>query len=147
MSTNSLGKFRHNTSITIRYGDIDLLRHVNNAKYQTYTEEARIKYCQDVLEWDGNWETFNMILASFRIDYLQPLFLFDSLLIYTRCYRLGTKSFDLDYAFMRTNNEKMELMATAQTTLVTFDYQSQTTIPIPDAIRSKITEYERNIEF
>ena len=42
------GPFRHRTEIEVRFADTDAMRHVNNAKYLTYCEIARIRYWTDV---------------------------------------------------------------------------------------------------
>jgi len=71
------GPFRHELEIEVRFADTDGMRHVNNAKYLTYCEIARIRYWTDV-----TGETFglhtegveSLILAEARITYRAQAF-------------------------------------------------------------------------
>ncbi len=42
------GPFHHEVEVAVRFADTDAMRHVNNAKYLTYCEIARIRYWTDV---------------------------------------------------------------------------------------------------
>jgi hypothetical protein len=42
------GPFHHHVEVTVRFADTDAMGHVNNAKYLTYCEIARIRYWTDV---------------------------------------------------------------------------------------------------
>jgi acyl-CoA thioester hydrolase len=146
-----LQAFRHQTPIDIRFGDLDMLQHVNNARYLSYLEQARIQYAFDVLQWDGDWRTLNMMLARVEVDYRAPLFLNDRLTVYTRCSRLGNKSFTLEYLLVRTgqrNEVQVEgapapaLAGEARTVLVAYDVVQQVSMPLPAEQRQRIEAFE-----
>lgn len=137
-----LSLFKHRTEIAVRYGDIDMLRHVNNAKYLTYLEQARVQYAYDVLKWDGNWETLNMILARVEVDFRQPIFINDRITIYSRVSRLGNKSFDMEYVFIR-NGDQNDIAAQAKAILVAYDTVKQQSNSLPVEMRIRIMEYEK----
>ena len=40
--------FKHKTSIQLRFKDVDMMGHVNNANHFTYLELARVKYFNEV---------------------------------------------------------------------------------------------------
>jgi len=132
-------QYHHETHITVRFADLDVMGHLNHAKYLTFMEQARILYIQQVCELEKGWENFGIILASLSCDYHQPVAFAEVVSIYTRCNRLGGKSFDLEYVL---TNEKAETVATGKTVLVAFDYHTNQTVPIPEAWRDKITAYE-----
>jgi len=136
--------FRHYIDLPIRYGDIDMLQHVNNARYLTYAEQARVAYATDVLCWDGDWRTLNMILARVEVDYLQPLWLTDRLRLYTRCARLGHKSYTLEYLYIRLDAglAPRDLAARCRSVLVAYDVATQQSRPVPEAWRAAILAYE-----
>ncbi|MCU0476436.1 MAG: acyl-CoA thioesterase [Anaerolineae bacterium] len=69
--------FRHRYVMPVRYGDIDSLGHVNNAKYLTYIEQARIIYVRDLALWDGKLADFGIIMARAEVDYRSPITLDD----------------------------------------------------------------------
>jgi len=136
-----LSGYKHKVQIPIRYSDIDMLQHVNNAKYLNFLEEARVDYAKDIFGWDGQAHTLGIILASVKINFLQPVFLFEELWIYTKCVKIGTKSFDLEYVFWRESPNPAPC-ATAATTLVCYDLQKQKSIEVPEEMRLKIMEFE-----
>ncbi len=85
--------FKHKTPIQLRFKDGYIMGHVNNANHLTYIELARIKYFEDVVGSDASWsQQQGIILAHISIDYKQPLFVRDTVFVYTRCSKIGKKS-------------------------------------------------------
>ncbi|MEA1881602.1 MAG: acyl-CoA thioesterase [Candidatus Marinimicrobia bacterium] len=126
--------FDYLTAIEARWRDMDGLRHINHATYLTYFETGRIQYWSH-LGWDINqWEAeVSTILASMKIDYIQQSAHPNTYEIGNRITRLGIKSFDAFSAIFEKGNEVP--IVTGNFTIVTFDYQSQETIPVPDIIK------------
>ena len=133
--------FRHEVDVQVRYGDVDMLGHVNNANYITYVEEARIQYARDVFGWDGQPSTLGLIVARISIDYLQPLYSGQVIRTYTRCTRLGNKSFDLAHRMVRVTDEATA--ASVETTLVAYDALAESSHPVPDRFRQGIINFEQ----
>jgi len=136
--------FRYQIPIEVRFADLDVLGHLNNAKYLTYIEQARIVYVRDVCGWDGaNWKHLGMILARTEIDYKLPIAFDDAVKAYVRVSRMGGKSFDMEYLVTRQRGEtEEEIAATVKTIMVAYDYQQDSSIPIPDSWRERILAYE-----
>ena len=131
--------YRHATELTVRFADLDAMGHLNHAKYLTYMEQARILYMQDVCGFNGIWADLSIILASVTCDYLMPVAFAETITVYTRCSRIGGKSFDLEYALL---NEQDDTVAIGKTVMVAFDYESNQTMPIPDVWRDWMTGYD-----
>ena len=129
-------RFVHAQEVTFR--DLDVFGHVNNAVYLTYLENARIGYLREVLSIES-FEDLLMILAKVRIDFRSRASLGEVLEIGARVSRIGTKSFDLDHEVRGPDGR---LVAVASTTLVTFDYRGDTTMPVPDLWRERIQSFE-----
>lgn len=134
--------FKHATPVEVRFGDLDSLNHVNNANYLTYIETARIKYFKDLLGLGVGHGKFSVILAKATVDFKLPILLDDRITVFTRCSRLGTKSFDLEYTILKVNEEKPVEMANGHTVLVAYDYTTGKTIELPDDWRKRITTFE-----
>ena len=65
------GRFAHRREIQVRFADTDAMGHVNNAKYLTYCEIARISYWTDVTGEPvrlGTAGAESLILAEARIS-------------------------------------------------------------------------------
>jgi acyl-CoA thioester hydrolase len=129
-------RFVHAQEVTFR--DLDVFGHVNNAVYLTYLENARIGYLREVLSIES-FEDLLVILAKVRIDFRSRASLGEVLEIGARVSRIGTKSFDLDHEVRGPDGR---LVAVASTTLVTFDYRGDTTMPVPDLWRERIERFE-----
>ena len=95
MTAVDLSLFRFSCPIAIRYRDIDMQQHVNNAVYFTYLETARVSYLRQVMGWNGDWLAVGMILAHAEMDYRMPLVLGDDAHVHVRVARLGDKSFSI----------------------------------------------------
>ena len=129
-------RFVHAQEVTFR--DLDVFGHVNNAVYLTYIENARIGYLREVLGVES-LEDLLVIVAKVNIDFRSRASLGEVLEIGARVSCIGTKSFDLDH---EVRGPDARLVAVASTTLVTFDYRSDTTMPMPDLWRERIESFE-----
>lgn len=141
-----LTAFRYKMPITVRFADLDVLGHLNNAKYLTYIEQIRIMYVREVCGWQGQWRTLGMILARTEIDYKLPIAFDDAVMAYVRVSRLGGKSFDMSYILTRQRGEQdAEIAAEVKTVMVSYDYERDKTIDIPSTWREQITDYEPDL--
>ena len=134
--------FKHVTKIKIRFSDLDAMKHVNNATYLTYLEEARIKYFNDLLQKKEGDIDYQAVIGRIEIDYLYPIVLGDDLAVYTRISRIGNKSVDVNHIIAIKRENKLIKAATSTTKLVYYDYYAQTTKPISDKERKLIAEFE-----
>lgn len=133
--------FRLFHTLEVRYGDIDAQRHLNNARYFTFMEQARIEYILQVGLWDGgDFEGVGMILAEQKCTYLKPILFGQSIDVGVRISRLGNKSFTMEYLFVETG--KTEPLAHGYSIQVAFDYTSQSSIMIPDEWRQLVEAYK-----
>ena len=119
-------EFRHRSTLDVRFRDVDLMGHVNNAVYSTFLEEARI----DVL---GGLADF--ILARVEIDFRSELRAGEEIEVGTRCSRIGTKSFELEHE-IRANGR---LAAEAKSVLVGYDYELGGSVPLPEELKERLS--------
>jgi len=133
-------KYIFTMKLDIRWSDMDELRHVNNAVYLTYFEQARVYYFQEACQW--NWKEIVVILASAHVDYLRPVVFPNPTYVYVRTSKIGTKSFEISYLITSIVNGIEELTTTGHTTMVLYDYESNKSVSIPDFLRERIRAYE-----
>ena len=121
---------KHKCQIQIRFGDTDKIGHINNSNYLTYVESARIEYFLDIIGDKIDWNEEGIILAKATIDFISPIELTDRTIeVHSHCSRIGTKSFDLSFAIYKSKTQV--LAAKGVTTLVAFNYATNSTIVIP----------------
>jgi acyl-CoA thioester hydrolase len=134
-------EFRYWHPIEVRYGDLDPQGHLNNAKYLTFMEQARIQYIKHLDLWDGDkFLEIGIILADVRVTFLAPIEYTHQVQVGVRVTRLGNKSIEMVYSLR--NPQTRQEYASGSTVLVAYDYHSRLTIPIPDNWRTVIQDYE-----
>lgn len=135
--------YRHHTPMMVRYGDLDNLNHVNNAKYLTYFEHGRVTYIRELGLWDGYASELGLILAKSVVEFKLPLHLEDGLIdVWTRSSRLGNKSFDMGGVITCQREGKQVVAAEVINVMVVFDYGKDQAMPIPVDWREKIIAFE-----
>jgi acyl-CoA thioester hydrolase len=134
--------FKHKIKISVRFSDLDALRHVNNAAYLSYLEEARIAYFNDVLDLPRNSLNIGAIIARIEIDYLRPIVLGDEVEILTRVSKIGNKSIDVEHLLILVREGESSHAAAAVTKLVSYDYKKLQSMAISDEIKDKIRTFE-----
>ena len=64
-------KIKHITAIQIRFNDIDIAGHINNAIYMEYSDLAKMHYFNEVFKNTINWKEKGFVLAHFSLDYFE----------------------------------------------------------------------------
>ena len=125
------------TTVDVRYRDIDAMGHVNNAVYATYLETARLHYFRELLNRDMGRE--GAVLANLTIDYLRPIEMeHDPVTVAIDVPRVGNSSLPMEYEVVRADGE---LAATAETVQVAYDREKAEPYRIPDGWRETIQAY------
>jgi acyl-CoA thioester hydrolase len=137
-----MSNFNIEIPIQLRFVDLDMMGHVNNAKYLSFVEVSRIHYFKDVLGSSVDWKEKGIILARTEIDYLYPVGLYDDLYVRVACTELGVKSFVLSYQLLVKKGEKERIVANAATTMVCYDYINNKSIEMPQEWKSKISTFD-----
>jgi acyl-CoA thioester hydrolase len=87
--------FAHETTVQVRYRDLDTLSHVNNAVYASYLEQARSEYFEGVTDVDIR--DGEMVIARLAIDYRAPVTAADgAVTVGTSVVDLGGSSMTMD---------------------------------------------------
>jgi len=133
--------YRFYQPIEVRYGDLDPQGHLNNARYLTFMEQARINYIKHLGLWGGgSFLEIGIILAEISIKFLSAVQFGQPVRVGVRVTRLGNKSLDMHYR-MEDAQAGVEL-ANGTSVLVAYDYQAERSIPIPDHWRRVIKFFE-----
>lgn len=133
----------HRTPIQLRFSDVDMLQHVNNAKFPTYMELGRINYFNEVISSGHNWRETGIIVAAYSVQFVAPIFFTDVLFIETEVESMGTKSFNITYRFVVETETGPIVKATANTVMVCFHYIENKSIPIPQVWKDKVNAFQQ----
>ena len=126
----------------VAWGEQDKLGHVNNVTFFRYFENARIAYFRAIgmpMPEPGQLQC-GPILANTQCDFLKPLVFPDRIRIEAGVSRIGTSSFVHSYRIY--SQQQQTYVAQGQSINVYYDYQNQSSIPLPEALRQAILELE-----
>tara|TARA_B100001250_G_C19681448_1_gene736048 strand:- start:302 stop:703 length:402 start_codon:yes stop_codon:yes gene_type:complete len=128
MKKYNVGDFYFKHKLNTRFRDIDAFKHVNNAVFLTYFEDARKTFFE---RWNINLEEKSLIVASIKIDYHKQLRHPSSLMVGQKISRLGTTSFDVLSVLFCDDNQ----ISTAITTIVCYDFLQQSIVSLFEEIK------------
>ena len=122
-------KFQH--SLRTRWIDLDAFRHINNAVYLSYIEDARLELLS---RWKITQDGKSVIVASVTIDYYKQVLHPTELIIGQRVSRIGNKSFDITSIVF--NKDTQESICQSVITIVCFDFSSNKTVLVYNEIKN-----------
>jgi acyl-CoA thioester hydrolase len=136
----SVYKFFH--PIEVRYGDLDPQGHLNNAKYLTYFEQARVYYFVELglFSMQQAFLDIGVIIADIHIKYRAPVYWGEPVKAGVRTAKIGSKSITFEQCVVDETTER--LYAEGTVILVTYDYREHRTIPVPPGWRDKMSQFE-----
>ncbi|MCK3683813.1 acyl-CoA thioesterase [Maribellus sp. YY47] len=130
----------HTTAIQLRFNDVDLMGHVYNGKYQEFFDLARLNYFEHVLGNLISWEETGLVIASVKVDYIEPIYLKDEIEVRTHISSLGEKSLEMTQQLFKAGGTEPTALCT--TVLVCYHMQHKKSELIPNEWRTKIETYE-----
>lgn len=123
-------------NIQVRFSDVDMMGHVNNAVYLNYFETARMLCFNQILGKGWDWTTDGIILLRNEVDYIKSVLLEDVVSIKVFVEKIGGKSFVLAYE-LKVNDV---VYTKGKSTMVCFNYKQHASVEIPELLRSKLNE-------
>ena len=114
--------------------------HVNNAKYFTYCESARMSYFAAIgLEAYRRGGRFGPALAAANLSFRRQVRYPAELEVRTRVPRLGRTSFTMEYEIAHAATG--EAVADGEGVIVWIDYETGRPEPLPGGLREAIRAY------
>lgn len=137
-----MSEFRFVTPISVRFGDLDTLGHVNNVPYVRYLEEGRGRYFDEVV--GVPFEELDTVVADLHVEYRSEITREQTVEVAVRVTELGTTSVPMEYEIRATDPDSGEttVAAVAETIQVNTDRETGEAAPIPEEWRTNIGEWE-----
>ena len=134
--------FKHQMSVQIRFSDIDMLGHVNNAVYMNYFDMAKTKYFQAVHN-AKDWSRMDVVVANVSVDFLSPVFFNEIIIVKTKITRLGNKSFDMIQQIELADSGEVKTIS--RSVMVGFDISTNSSKPLTECWKEQVREFEGDI--
>jgi acyl-CoA thioester hydrolase len=140
-------KFKHKTTVTVRFNEVDMLNVCNNSVYLVYFDEARFKYIKEIaLMPEGGWFSDGRLFFIVRneINYFDHARFDDELNIYTRIALIKDSSLTFEHVVENVKTKK--IIADSLGVMVHVDPQTHKSAPFPDIYYDIIRKYEKDVE-
>jgi acyl-CoA thioester hydrolase len=126
--------------IRIDWSEMDLFGHVNNVAYFKYIQASRVNYWE-VSGLDAMFKENKIgpILLSTGCTFLKPLFYPGNIVLEARIEFIKNTSFGLHHRIL---NEQNEVAAEAHDVIVTFDFNRNEKVLVPDRFRQAAEKIE-----
>jgi acyl-CoA thioester hydrolase len=119
----------HTAELDVRWGDMDAAGHVNNSRFFSYFEEARVEWLKATLE-RSMFSEKGPVLASASCDFERPVHHPATLHIDVYAEPPGRSSLPTHYTAQRAASD--DIVATGEAVLVWVDVETGTPVPVPD---------------
>ena len=126
----------HETTISIRWGDMDPYRHINNTAYFRYMEQARIEWITS-LGFSCTAEKEAMIMVNGFCNFYKQVSFPASLRVSTFVGQIGNSTVDLinTMELIETNTDQEPVVCAAGgATMVWVDLEKNKSMPWPESI-------------
>ncbi len=126
----------------VRYADLDAQGHLNNAKFLTYFEQARIRYFEELGLFTRNQSFMDIgfIVADIHIKYRAPVYMGAGIKVGVQAQAIGNKSITL----VDTIEDAVtgQVYADGTVVLVAYDYHAHAPTRVGDEWRRRIMDFE-----
>lgn len=128
------------TTIQMRFADVDMLGHVNNVNLQHYFDLGKTSYYIDVLHIGVCWKKVGFIQKATHTVFEAQARYGEPLVVQSRIEKIGRTSMTMYQEIV--NGDTREKKAYSHSVLVVFDFEEQLPVPVPPAWRQAIESYE-----
>ena len=134
--------FRYAAYQRVGFSETDAQGVVYYGRYMPYFDLARTEYHRHL----GRviLDNIDFAMRAVTVEYVAGARFDDLLEIFVRVERIGTTSITYDHAAYRLDEGGGDtLMATAKATLVCIALDERRAVPVPDAFRARVEEFEQ----
>ncbi|WP_133501309.1 acyl-CoA thioesterase [Cognatilysobacter terrigena] len=119
--------------LSVRWRDLDAFNHVNNSKYLSYLEEARLRWMLSVPGM-GMDENVAPVVAASNLNYRRPIEWPNDIVVELFVERLGGSSVTIGHRIVDAK-EPRSLYCDGNVVMVWIDRNTGRSAPLPDEVR------------
>lgn len=127
------GALLHSLPIELRWRDLDAFNHVNNSKYLSYLEEARLHWMLTVPGM-GMDDHVAPVVAAAQLNYRRPITWPSNVVIELFVERLGNTSLTVGHRIVDADDADV-LFCDGHVVMVWIDRDSGAAAALPEAVR------------
>ena len=125
------------TAISVRWGDMDAFKHVNNAQYLRYLEEARVQWLAGIPGISLTDRIAPVLVAS-NLNYRRPIEWPSEIAVDLFIEKIGNSSLTMGHRMLSSTDASV-LYSDGSVVMVWIDTQTGKSVPLPEAIKAAAT--------
>jgi acyl-CoA thioester hydrolase len=134
MMSDASHKILARVPISVRWRDMDSMGHVNNAKYISYLEEARVRWMLGVPGVSMS-DRIAPVVAATNVNYRRPIVWPNDIVVELFVERLGNSSVTIGHRIVDAKDDGV-LYSDGNVVVVWMDTQTGKSAALPEPIRS-----------
>jgi acyl-CoA thioester hydrolase len=123
----------YRSEIPLRWGDQDVMNHINNTLYFRYMEQARVEWLDAVCAKERKESNQGAVIVTASCAFLLPLTYSGNIICDVFIGQPGRSSLPTFYELRRTDDER--LYATGEAKLVWIEKTGGQSVPLPESLR------------
>ena len=119
--------------LSVRWRDLDAFNHVNNSKFLSYLEEARLRW---MIGLPGDWIDENVapVVAAANVNYRRPIEWPNEIVVELFVERLGNSSLTIGHRILHADDASI-LYADGNVVMVWIDKARGQPAALPESVR------------
>jgi acyl-CoA thioester hydrolase len=134
--------YKNINELQIRFNDVDIAGHVNNAIFQYYYDFGKLRFFDDVFKNKIDWQKEGFVLLKIEIEYITPVYLHDKIEVLTKISQVKNKSLIIEQIVReKGNNSETAIKSKASSVMVAYNYLKKQSMEIPNDWKKMISDY------
>lgn len=129
--------FSHKLPLQLRFNDVDIMGHVNNAVIMEFFDYGKMKYFDDA-EIYVEKEPITLVIVHYEVDFVGQILRGDHPEVWTKVVRFGNKSLEVLQYIVCDG----EVKSICKTIMSGYNREKQISEVIPERIKMAIERYE-----
>ena len=129
--------FSHKLPLQLRFNDVDIMGHVNNAVIMEFFDYGKMKYFDDA-EIYVEKEPITLVIVHYEVDFVGQILRDDHPEVWTKVVRFGNKSLEVLQYIVCDG----EVKSICKTIMSGYNREKQISEVIPERIKMAIERYE-----
>ncbi len=131
--------FTFSTKIPVRITDLNYGNHVGNDAILSIIHELRMQWLSSIgYSSELAIEGIGLIMVDAGVTFKNELFYGETVIASLAIGDVSKIGFDLYYKLEKKVQSDVQLVATAKTGMLCFDYESRKIVPVPEDLRKKL---------
>lgn len=127
--------FRHRIPVQLRFNDIDMFGHVNNAMYLQYFDMGKLAFFKQYMDGDFEHQPTVPVVVNINVDFHQPTLIDEHIFVETAMEHIGDTSLTL---VQRIITDRGTVKCSARTVMVNIDVATHQPATVSPAWREAL---------